>query len=417
MTVIERPTNKLFRGWVIVASFFVIGIVIFGTRFSFGIFFKSIAGEFDLSRATTSAIFSTQMVCGCVTTVLAGWASDKYGPKVIVLLMGLFSGLSLVLTSQTTEAWQLFFTYSLLLSMGNNAMWVVTMSTVARWFDKKRGMALGIASSSSGLGPLITAPLATYLITAFSWRMAYMVMGVIALVVVIPLSLLVKKDPYESGVLPDGAQSTSQDREARANNVQRESLTLKASSKTGSFWRLLFFFFFYSTNFFLITTHLVPHITDRGYTAVAAATAISFFGIGVTAGRLLIGVAIDRIGRKETFISCMLLQLGAMIMLMSLHQLWGFYLFAAVFGFGHGGVGPSSAAVISDTFGLGSMGAIFGVLDVGFGIGAGLGPAIGGLIFDCWASYFNAFLLGIGALLLSVLLVAGVRKETKRQTG
>lgn len=415
MTGTERPANGSCYGWVIVLSFFLIGTVIFGTRFSFGLFFKSIAGEFDLSRATTSAIFSTQMVLGCVTTVLAGWALDRYGPKIIVLLMGLFSGLSLLLTSRTTEAWQLFFTYSLLLSMGNNAIWVVTMSTVSRWFDRKRGMALGIASSSTGLGPLITAPLATYLITGFSWRMAYIVMGVIALVVVIPLALLLKKDPYEEGALPDGAQSTSRDREARVNNIQLESLTLTASSKTRSFWRLLFFLFLYSTNFFLIATHLVPHITDTGYTPVEAATAFSIFGIGVTAGRVIIGVASDTIGRKEAALFCVLLQIGAMIMLMLSHHLWSFYLFAAVFGFAHGGLGPSVAAVVSDTFGLGSMGSIYGVLDVGYGIGAGLGPAIGGLIFDFWASYFNAFLLGTGTLLLSAILVAGVRKETKRQ--
>ena len=159
-------------------------------RFSFGVFFKSIEAEFDWSRAATSGVFSAYMVVSSVVVIAAGWAVDRYGPRIIILLMGLFTGLSLLLTSQISSPWQLFITYSLLLSIGTGAMHVVLTSTASRWFEKKRGFALGIASSGAGLGMVIMSPFAAYLISGFGWRMAYIVMGLIAWLIAIPLSRL-----------------------------------------------------------------------------------------------------------------------------------------------------------------------------------------------------------------------------------
>ena len=112
----QSPINfsdKLFYGWVVVIAFFIIGITLYGIHFSFGVFFKSIESEFNLTRAATSAILSANMLLAGVCSFFAGWALDRYGPKVVVLLMGIFTGLSLVLTSQVNAIWQIFLTYSL----------------------------------------------------------------------------------------------------------------------------------------------------------------------------------------------------------------------------------------------------------------------------------------------------------------
>ena len=119
--------DRLFYGWVVVAAFFIVGTTIWGIRFSFGVFFKSIEAEFNRTRAATSGIFSVYMVFGGVFTILGGWALDRYGPRIIVLVMGLFTGFSLLLTSQTNSLWQLFITYSLLLAVGTSDMYVVIM--------------------------------------------------------------------------------------------------------------------------------------------------------------------------------------------------------------------------------------------------------------------------------------------------
>ncbi|MCK4962020.1 MAG: MFS transporter, partial [Anaerolineales bacterium] len=204
--LLAKFKGRMFYGWVVVATFFIAGTAIWGIRFSFGVFFKSLESEFALSRATTSAIFSAQMVLGGIFTILGGWALDRFGPRIVILLMGICTGLSLLLAGQTSALWQIFLAYSLLMAMGTGAIFVVVMSTVSRWFERRRGLALGLASLGAGMGPLMVAPFATYLLSISDWRMAFTILGAIAWVVVIPLSRLLKRDPQEIGMLPDGAE-------------------------------------------------------------------------------------------------------------------------------------------------------------------------------------------------------------------
>jgi len=412
-----RLKDKLFYGWVVVVTFFIAGTTLWGIRFSFGVFFKSIEGEFDLTRAATSLVFSIYLVLGCMFAFLGGWALDKYGPRIIILLMGLFTGFSLLLTSQTNSLWQLFITYSLLLAMGSSATYTVTMSTVSRWFDKKRGLALGIAGSGNGLGPMIMAPFATYLIFNFGWRMTYLVIGIIAWLIVVPLSRLLKKDPYEIGALPDGVKSHSKGMKNEEDSLQLADLSLSQAFRTRSFWLVMFTWVFLASNIFLVFTHLVPHVTDIGFSAGEAAAVFSLMGGTAMAGRIIMGIVSDRIGRKVTAIICGLLQVGAMVWLIWAQDLWMFYLFALAYGLAYGGFGPSVAALVGDTFGLRQIGSILGVLDIGFGVGAAIGPAIGGLIFDVSHSYSMAFLIGAVAMLAVILLIALVRRETERNFG
>ena len=404
--------DKLFYGWVVVIAFFIIGITLYGIHFSFGVFFKSIESEFNLTRAATSAILSANMLLAGVFSFFAGWALDRYGPKVVVLLMGIFTGLSLVLTSQVNALWQIFMTYSLLLAMGTGPLYVVPMSAVSRWFDKKRGLALGLSSLGIGLGTVIMAPFATYLITNFDWHTAYLIIGLIAWLIVIPLSRLLKKDPREIGALPDGVKSCRQEVKSKENSIQLIDSSLWLVFRKRSFWILVSTWFLFASSVFLVFTHLVPHVTDIGFSAGEAAAVLSLIGMGSIPGRLVMGIASDRIGRKSAIIICTLLQSGAMVWLLWARDLWMFYLFALIFGFAHSGLGPSMAAIIGDTFGLGKIGAIFGLLEVGFGIGAAIGPAIGGLIFDVTGSYSIAFLIVPAAMLLATLFIALIRRET-----
>jgi len=407
MTAIK---DRLYYGWVVVFAFWVIGIALYGIHLSFGVFFKSIESEFGLTRAATSTIVSANMILAGICSFLAGWALDRYGPKIVVLLMGLFTGLSLLLTSQTNASWQLFLTYSLLLAMGAGPLFVVPMSTVSRWFDKKRGLALGLSSSGIGLGPLIIAPLATYLITGFSWRVAYLVIGLVAWLVMMPLAGLLKRDPREIGALPDGAKAPSGD--AGNKHALAVGLSLRQACRTRSFWLFMFTWVFYATSVFLVMTHLVPHATDIGFTAMQAATVISMMGLAAIVGRILMGIVSDRIGRKATAIICTLLQGGAMALLLQAQDLWALYLFGLAFGFAFGGMGPAMAVLIGNTFGLRRLGTILGVLEIGLGVGAAIGPAVGGFIYDINHSYFLAFLLEAVALGMAALLIALVRRET-----
>jgi len=413
---ISSIKNRLFYGWVVVIACLVIATVIFGINFSFGVFLKPLESEFGLTRGAISGVFSVYMLFGCVFGILGGWALDRYGPRIVVLFMGLFTGLSMLLTSQTNVPWQLFITYGVLLPLGTGSAYMVIMATTLRWFDKKRGLALGIASSGVGLGTLLMAPFATYLITTVGWRAAYIIVGFIAWLVLIPLSRLLKKDPAEIGALPDGIKSGSSEggaeKPGRGGSARPGGFSLRQASKTGSFWLLGAIWLLYAFCYLLVLTHIVPHATDMSIPAMEAAFILSLIGGSNIAGRMLMGRVSDSRGRRATAVICALLVSGTMIWLIWSPDLWMLYLFGVMFGFLIGGFDPAVTALIGDIFGLRSIGVIMGILNVAFGIGAAIGPAVGGFVFDADKSYSTAFLMGAVAMLITALLIVLVKRES-----
>jgi MFS family permease len=407
--------DKVFYGWVLVATFFLTNALIMGTNTSFGVFFKSLESEFDLTRATTSAIFSTRMILGAAVSFLGGLALDRYGPRIIFFLMGLFITLSLVLTGQASSAWQLFITFSLLLSLGTGASYVVVMSTVSRWFDKKRGMAVGITGAGGGMGQVVMAPFAAYLIANFNWRTAYVVIGIIAGLVVIPASRLLKRDPKEIGVLPDGLKADSVNPpwvklETGKEDLQPLGLSLSQALRTRSFWLLMPLQVFTAFSVFLIMTHIVPHATDLGLSSVEAATILSLIGLAMMFGRVLIGTASDKIGRKSAALISSVIQMGGLVLLLWAKELWAFYLFAFIHGFTQGGLGTALTALFGDIFGLRNLGKLIGVINISWAVGAAIGPVVGGLIFDITGSYIWAFLLIVVVMAVRPLFIALIRR-------
>ncbi len=417
MQIPWRLSDRIYYGWVVVAVFLVIGITLYGIHFSFGVFFKSIEAEFNLTRTATSAILSANLLLAGLFSFFFGWALDHYGPRRVVLLMAVFTGLSLVLTSQTNALWQLFITYSLLLALGTGPIYVVPMSVVSRWFDKKRGLALGLSSMGVGLGTMVMAPFATYLITNYNWHTAYLVIGLIAWVVAIPLTRLLKRDPREIGALPDGAKIGDAGPPPETETSPPAQHPFLSILQNRNFWVFASIWFLFAACLFLIVTHLIPHVTDIGFSPIEAATVLSLLGFASIPGRLLMGIASDKIGRKITFMVSMLLQAVAIAWLIWAQSLSSLYIFALVYGFSYSGFGPSGAALISDTFGVKNIGAVLGLMEIGFGIGAAIGPVVGGYIFDVNGNYTAAFIIAVVAMLVATLLVTMVRREAPGRKG
>lgn len=410
MSAFSKIKDKLFYGWIVVIAFSFAGTLLWGIRFSFGVFFKSIEIEFELSRAATSSIVSAQMILGGISTILAGWALDRYGPKIVLFVMGLIASLGLLLTSQTNSLWQVFLTYSVLLAMGTSSVYLVTISTVSRWFNKKRGLTLGIASVGSGLGTVILAPFATYLITNFDWRFAYLVIGLLALLV-LPLSQLLKKEPREMGLLPDGVISEP-NRKAIEQNMRNNDLSFSQTLKARSFWLCVPCFLLTGATHLLILTHIVPHAIDMGISAVEAAIVLSLTTGSSIAGRLILGPISDRIGKKPTIVICSVIIAVDIVWLIWAHSLLSLSVFAIIYGFAYGGRGPIMGGLVGEIFGLSKIGTILGVLECCWSTGGAIGPFIGGFIFDYTKSYTFAFLFAAVAILIVAILASLLKRET-----
>jgi MFS family permease len=407
--------DGVFYGWIIVAVFLAIQAVLMGIASSFTVFFKSIEAEFELTRTVTSAISSVSMILIPISGFFGGWALDRYGPRIVLFVMGLITGLSLVLTSRTGAAWQVFITYSVLLAIGMGPVYVVATSTVSRWFNKKRGLAVGIAGSGEGLGTITIAPLSTFLISRYNWKTAYLILGLITWAVVIPLSRLLKKEPKEIGALPDGVKTEEGDMTGvnPDANTQESGMSLAETLKTRGFWAVAGIWFFFSFCMSMLLTHIVPHVTDIGISATEGAIIISIMGAARVCGMIGLGIVADRAGRKKVAVISTLVQAGAMVWLLWAQELWVFYVFAIVYGLGNGGLFSGVTSLLGDTFGLDHLGSILGLLEIGWGIGAGIGPLIGGYIYDTSSSYSLAFILGAGSMAAITFLVFMLQPASK----
>ncbi|MFC1871941.1 MFS transporter [Chloroflexota bacterium] len=237
MPSLAQLKEKIFYGWVLTIAGVVILASTLGVRHSFGVFFKSIELEFSLSRGATSSIFSIYMILCAAMAILGGWMLDRYGPRIAAISFGLFTGLSSVLTANAGDLWQLFISYSLLLSLGTGAVFTVVISTVSRWFTKNRGFALGITQSGGSLGAVVIAPLATYLIVNLDWRTALMIMGAAIFIIVTSTSLLLRKDPADSGLMPDGVpvRAGAKNRHTVTSGANISDFTLSEAFKTSDF--------------------------------------------------------------------------------------------------------------------------------------------------------------------------------------
>ncbi len=387
----------------------VIGI---GARYSFGVFLTSIGTEFSMTRGVTSSIFSIYMLLCVLFAVFGGWGLDRYGPRKLGIFIGTFTGMSFIMTSWAQSPWQLLITYSLLLSLGTATIYGVVNTTSSRWFSKKRGFAVGITSSGGGVGSIVIAPLVAYLISSFDWRTAFIVLGVISWIGIVAVSLPLKKDPQDIGLLPDGVKTRphQKDIQNKEGDVQPAAFSLGQALRMNQFWLLGFTWVFFSLSLHIILIHIVAYAVDMGTSRMDAAVILSLIGLANFPGRLLVGRLSDMMGRKVLGVTCNLILFGALLWLMWADQLWMLYTFALVFGFMWGGSGTVITALIGDIFGTRSLGPIMGILSAGWALGAAIGPSLGGFIFDMSGDYFMAFAAGATAILTVACLLAFIKR-------
>ncbi len=410
----NQKTDRFYYGWVVLVACFIIFLIAMGTRFSFGVFFKSLEDTFGLSRVLTSEIYSLHMLLAALFGIIGGWALDRYGPKVIFIIMGFFTALSLFLTSLAGAPWHLFITYSLLLSIGIGPIYIIAMALASRWFINRRGLAIGIVSSGGGAGLLIMSPIAAWLIVSFGWQTSYLIMALIAFFIMVPSALLLRRAPSEMDALPadERADTGTTDSFEKQSPSQLSEFSLLQAAKTPSFWLLPIINFLLAFCIHLVLTHIVPRAMDLGINPVQAASILSLIGGISIPGRLLMGRASDSIGRKQAMLICILLMVGAMLWLTQSSELWTLYLFAILFGFSYGGITPPLSALTGDIFGLRSIGVIMAITSVGWPIGAAVGPTLAGYIFDTKGNYVLAFIIGMIAILIAAILLIFVRTPT-----
>ena len=383
--------KRLHYGWVIV----VISIgVLAGQALpfqSFGVFFKPIVMEFNWDRGTLSVAFSIMILVTGSLALVAGRLTDRYGPRPIVTIGGLSAGIAFLLMSQISSLWQVYLIWGILMGISFCFCLLPIMAIVPRWFIKRRGIAMGITMAGSGIGGIISPLLAQWLISAYGWRNAFIIVGVITLVIIIPLAQFLKHSPQRAGLKPYGENEIIEDKQSQSSAM--EGLSFSQAIRTSRFWLfaliLAGFFFCFSS----MMVHIVPHATDIGIPEVIAASILSIIaGIGIFA-RLAIGFISDRLGGTLALSICVSLGTLTLIWLLFAEEIWMFYLFAVLHGFSFGSIATLVPIVPAELFGLKSLGVIMGGIILLATIGEAIGAPLTGSIFDITGSYRLAFLI------------------------
>lgn len=358
---------------------------IVGLLFSIGLFFNVLEDEFGWSRTLLSGSTSLAVLVMGMLAFFGGRLSDRYGPTAVLGTTGLLYGIGFGLISVIDEPWQLVALFGIFIGLGLSTLDVVTLSTIARWFERRRGTMTGVVKVGTAAGQMALPPLTALLMAGLGWRNAVLVLGVAAAVLLSAAALSMKHPP---GSRPPGTRSGAGAPE------------LAEVRRSRAFWTLCATQFLFFPSLVTVPLHVAVHGMDLGMTHTTAATLLTVIGGASIAGRLTIGPSVDRIGGRNAYILCFVPLLIGLLALLAVETPWLLFPAVAVYGFAHGGLFTVVSPAVAELFGTRAHGAIFGGILFFGTIGAAVGPIAAGRIFDETGSYAWAFtgLAAMGAL-------------------
>ena len=391
----DISTQEPRRGWYVVAGAFLILTFGFGSAYSFGAFFTPLQDAFGASRASVSAAFSLAILTLFSIGPITGTLSDRLGPRVLVSGGTALVGCGLIIASFAQALWQVQLAFALCIGGGVGTAYVPAAGAVQKWFDRRRGLASGIAISGIGVGTLAAPPIGALLIAELEWRPAFLAIGAVVAVAGGAAGLLVTSPRTNTGPEAEGI----------ADGRVERGVGLATAVRSRPFFLLFLGFLFASLGQFTPIAHLVPYAEDHGISPQAAASLLSLLGVGSAVGRFAIGASADRIGRwRGLGLSFGGVGVSCLLWLVS-DGMVGLGAFAVLVGLFWGGSVALAPSVMADYFGTRAVSGIIGVLYAGVGIGALVGPVIAGLVFDLWESYNIAIAYSIAAPVLAAVCV------------
>ena len=418
----RRRFPRIFFGWwtVLAGSFIALWGWGYTTR-GMTALFKPIASTLGFSRAAVSVPLSIAKLEGSFQVPLAGWLTDRFGPRWVILTGTFIIGLGLILMYYIQSLWAYYVVWGVIIGTGSNiALNVPVEKAITNWFVKKRGLAMGTKWTFSGLSPVLVLPLIAWLITIQDWRMTYVIGGMVMWLVGLPLAwfFMKRERPEYYGLLPDGATVEEEagqmiDKGAEyAAEVQEIEFTLRQAMKTPAYWLLIVGHASPSMVPGALAIHFVPFLTDIGINPLRAAVIIAMANAFGLPARFASGVIADRIRRDYLrFLlggTYLLQALGFTIFLLN-RSIAMIYVWFILYYIAQGASLPLNSIVRARYFGRKAFGSIGGsslMFVAPFGM---IAPIYAGWVYDTTGSYIGVFtlvavLLAIAAVLVSFAL-------------
>ena len=388
-----RPTV---RRRLTVAALFVVTCGISIPLAAYGVFLPVLAEAFGWSRGALSTALSINLVLGGLAGLGIGALADRHGPRVLLGPTVALAGAAFALVSTVGALWQLYLFVGVLGGVGMSSFYLLSATTVARWFDERRGLALALVLVGFNLGYILGGPLAAWLIAEVGWRAAYALLGGGCGMFTMLAALYVRLPrPPEVAALRLPSVLTG-----AADVPHPGGVTLRDALADPRQWCLNVAWLLLGGLAFMVTVHIVPFARDQGVSLAGASLGLTAYGIGSVVGRIAAGALSDRIGTVTTMRIAYAVQTLALLALLWLPSREALFGVLAAFGAGFAAADTMIAKVIPDVFGVRAIGAIMGLLTLGWRSGAALGPAAAGFLYDLGGSYAVPF----GAAPLAVLV-------------
>jgi len=399
----ESAPGKVFYGWIIALCCTLITVINGGCFFTLSIFFKPVALDFGWSRGEFAINYTAMLLAYAPGAFFGGKLADRVGPRIVLLVGGLLIGLGFIGCSQAESLWFMILCFAVV-GLGLGTTLALTTATVQRWFVKWRGFVVGAVSAGNGIGGMIFAPLANYLITAYDWRVAYLVIGITYGAVIMASALFLVAEPKLKNLRPFGGESQRHEVNSDSHIASRPALTSAQVFKMGTFWGVTAIYILTHLSSMFISAHLIPYVTDKGISAAVGAQAIGLIAGVIVFGRIILSSVAGKIGWLKILSIAFLIGSISIIWLMFVTEPWELYLFVVFYGFFWGSTIALLAGTVGYLFGMKVLLELLGFL-LGLGVMMGaVSPWLGGLIFDLTGSYFTAmvsaavFLAGAGII-------------------
>jgi len=421
--LLRKP--KVFYGyWIVGATFFCLFIYSGCGFYAFSLFVKPLQVDLGWGRGEIMAAFTILFLVSGVASPFVGKVVDRYGARRVISIGAAIVGLGFILLSVMSHLWHFYVVYAVI-GVGITAMGQVPASAiVSNWFEKRRGLAIGIMSIGIGIGGFALAPLVGgYIIPSFGWRISYLVLALLTWLLIIPLALLViKTRPADTGLYPDGRQAPDAMTVAEASPLTAKGLTLKMALATSAFWLICISFLLSQFSQVGLIQSQVPHLEDIGFPVVTAATALGFVGLASAVGKFGFGWLCDRIPAKYACsigLGFMLTGITIFINIRPASPVAIVWLYALTTGLGSGSWLPTMSMLVSTNFGLVAYGTIFGVVSFFQNLGMATGPLMAGYIYDTMNTYHMAFITFLALFGIAIPAMLAVRRpkalvESKR---
>jgi MFS family permease len=394
----QNSQGKKFYGWHIVAAGFVLNFIGIGIAFNaLGIFFKPVVNELKFSRGDFSLYFTIAALSMTFAAPIVGKLIEKFSIRIVVGFSTALLGVSFALLSQCSTIAH-FYILSVFVGIGHAGSHIIPVSTMINsWFKIKRGLAMGIVFTATGIGGMISNPVGNWLIINYGWRNTYIILGAIIVLVSTPTALIfLKKSPEEMGQTPDGLPEGAEEKIEAARGY-----SLGEFFKTGSFWMLALMILFINIVNVGVQQHLIPYLTDLGHSSTFAANITALY-LGMTViGKLSLGRISDKKGLSTGLVIFISILAVGVALLFGASLVWVAIIWGIVYGIGNAVQTVMPPLMTAACAGLKHFAPIYGIMAIFQTIGSGVGMPLSGYIFDRTGSYGIAFSLYIVICILA----------------